>query len=154
MKPRQKKRLYLLLGVFVLAIIAVCLVLFAMRKDLNHYYSIEQIDAQQAPLHHEGIRVGGMVEVGSIKREGETLAIQFNLTDYKHPPITVKYTGILPDLFREGQGVMATGKLVNTHLFVASQILAKHDEKYMPPEVRDDLKKAGYYDMPSHQEQP
>ncbi len=144
MKPARKNRLIALTGIFLLAAIAVSLILFAMGENLNHYYSLEQISRQEAPVNQRGIRVGGMVENGSIEREGDTLSIRFKITDFKHPPLEVHYTGILPDLFREGQGVIARGTLTQNNRFEAEEIVAKHDENYIPPEVKEDLEKSGY----------
>jgi cytochrome c-type biogenesis protein CcmE len=89
------------------------------------------------------MRVGGLVEVGSVVRDQETLDVQFVLTDGKGR-FTVHYQGILPDLFREGQGIVANGTLISTNRFEAEEVLAKHDETYMPPEVQDALEKAGH----------
>lgn len=144
MKPVKKKRLYLVTGIFSVCAIAIGLMIYAMGSDLNHYYSLEQIAAGEAPKDQAGIRVGGMVAAGSLQREGETLNISFRITDFRHPELPIRYSGILPDLFREGQGVIARGTLGSNGEFRATEILAKHDENYMPPEVKADMEKSGY----------
>lgn len=135
--PRRKRFLIigLTLGGFALA---VALLLLALQQDLNHYYSLESVARAEAPRDQPGIRVGGMVAVGSLQRRGDGLDVQFDLTDFRSPPLRVFYTGILPDLFREGQGVIARGTLTADG-FRAVEILAKHDENYMPPELKKDL---------------
>jgi cytochrome c-type biogenesis protein CcmE len=109
----------------------------AFRSNVMFFFDPSQIAAGEAPPG-ERFRLGGMVEKGSVVKTAGTLDIQFLVTDYKHT-VAVKYSGILPDLFREGQGVVAHGRLQNG-TFVADEILAKHDEKYMPPEVARSLK--------------
>lgn len=144
MTPAKKKRLKLISIIFSVAIIAIALLLYAMRENLNHYYSLDALAKQQMPVGQDGIRVGGMVESGSLQRQGDTLSVTFRITDFSNPPLTMHYTGILPDLFREGQGVIAKGRLDADGSFYASEILAKHDENYMPPEVAADMKRSGY----------
>lgn len=144
MKPQRKKRLALIGVIFVLFAAAVGLMLYAMQSDLNHYYSLDEIAAKSVPVEQRGIRVGGMVETGSVKREGESLDVSFRITDFKSPSLTLQYSGILPDLFREGQGVIARGTLGQDGIFRAEEILAKHDENYMPPEVAADLEKINH----------
>ncbi len=122
----------LIFGAFALA---TALLLFAMNQDLNHYYSLEQVAKGQAPRNQRGIRVGGMVAKGSFRREGESLAVAFAITDFRNPPLTVHYQGILPDLFREGQGVIVKGQLTDAG-FQGEEVLAKHDENYQPPELK------------------
>ena len=153
MTPARKKRLTLIGLIFASFAAAVALLLYAMQNDLNHYYSLEQIAAYAAPLEQPGIRVGGMVEDKSLQREGDSLTVRFRITDYRHPPLTVHYTGILPDLFREGQGVIARGTLHANGEFQAAEILAKHDENYLPPEVKADMDKSGHPHQ-SQQTQP
>jgi cytochrome c-type biogenesis protein CcmE len=109
----------------------------AFRSNVMFFFDPTQIAAGEAPAG-ERFRMGGMVEKGSVKKTPGTLDIQFLVTDFKHT-VPVKYTGILPDLFREGQGVVAHGRM-QSGTFVADEILAKHDEKYMPPEVARSLK--------------
>lgn len=144
MNPNRKKRLIRVSLIFGVTACAIGLLLYAMRGDLNHYYSLEQIDAGQAPIEQQGIRIGGMVSAGSLKRQGDSLTVNFTVTDFKHKPLPVSYTGILPELFREGQGVIARGTLGKDGVFQATEILAKHDEKYMPPELKADMQKSGF----------
>ncbi|MDO4435525.1 MAG: cytochrome c maturation protein CcmE [Cardiobacteriaceae bacterium] len=150
MKPVRKKRLQLISLIFFGFASAVALLLYAMQSEMNHYYSLETIAAKQVPVEQKGIRVGGMVEVGSLQREGDTLNVHFRITDFKHDSLTIHYTGILPDLFKENQGVIARGYLGADGHFYADQILAKHDENYMPPELQNDLKNSPHsYQSPS-----
>ena len=153
MTPARKKRLTLIGLIFASFAAAVALLLYAMQNDLNRYYSLEQIAAHAAPQEQPGIRVGGMVEDKSLQREGDSLTVRFRITDYRHPPLTVHYTGMLPDLFREGQGVIARGTLRANGDFQADEILAKHDENYLPPEVKADMDKSGHQHQ-SRQTQP
>jgi cytochrome c-type biogenesis protein CcmE len=118
--------------------VATAFALKAFNQNLLYYYSPTQIHAGEAP-DARSIRVGGLVENGSLKREPGSLEVHFTLTDFQNT-IGVSYTGILPDLFREGQGIIARGKLRDDGMFVAEEVLAKHDENYMPPEVKDSLK--------------
>ena len=136
---RQKKLLTLVLILSILSIVS-ALVLYALRQNISLFYSPSQIAMGEAPLNHP-IRVGGMVVSGSILRSSKDLSVRFEITDYQHK-LVVRYLGILPDLFREGQGIVAEGQLFDNQQFTANQILAKHDEKYMPPEVRDALAKS------------
>jgi cytochrome c-type biogenesis protein CcmE len=136
MTPRQK-RMTLVLGIVAGVSVAAWLGMQAFRANVMFYFDPTQIVAGEAPSG-ERFRMGGMVEKGSVVKTAGTLDIQFLVTDYKHT-VPVKYSGILPDLFREGQGVVAHGRLQNG-TFVADEILAKHDEKYMPPEVARSLK--------------
>ena len=135
MTPRQRQRLrfvLLLLGAFIGATV---LVLYALDENLLYFYSPSQITAGEAPANR-AFNVGGMVVGGSVAHDGDA-TVRFVLTDHQHT-VTVRYTGILPDLFREGQGIVATGRL-RGQLFIADRVLAKHDENYMPPEVADML---------------
>jgi cytochrome c-type biogenesis protein CcmE len=118
--------------------IATAFALQAFQKNLLYYYSPTQIRAGEAP-GSRAFRVGGLVENGSVQRAPGSLEVRFTLTDYANT-IGVSYTGVLPDLFREGQGIIARGKLAGDGVFVAEEVLAKHDENYMPPEVKDSLK--------------
>jgi len=117
--------------------VATAFALKAFNQNLLYYYSPTQVHAGEAP-ESRSIRVGGLVENGSLKRESGSMEVNFTLTDYQQT-VPVSYTGILPDLFREGQGVIARGKM-DGNRFVAEEVLAKHDENYMPPEVADSLK--------------
>jgi len=118
--------------------IATAFALQAFNKNLLYYYSPTQIHAGEAP-QARSIRVGGLVENGSVQREVGSLEVRFSLTDFSNT-VGVSYTGVLPDLFREGQGVIARGKMRDDGTFIAEEVLAKHDENYMPPEVKDSLK--------------
>jgi cytochrome c-type biogenesis protein CcmE len=118
--------------------IATAFALQAFNKNLLYYYSPTQIHAGEAP-DARSIRVGGLVETGSVQREPGSLEVRFTLTDFSKT-VGVSYTGVLPDLFREGQGIIARGKMRDDGVFVAEEVLAKHDENYMPPEVKDSLK--------------
>ena len=136
MTPRQK-RMMLVASIVIGVGIAAALAMQAFRNNVMFFFDPTQIAAGEAP-QGERFRMGGMVEKGSVVKTEGTLDIQFLVTDFKHT-VPVKYSGILPDLFREGQGVVAHGRLQNG-TFVADEILAKHDEKYMPPEVAKSLK--------------
>jgi len=136
MTPRQK-RMALVAGIVAGVGVAAWLGTQAFRSNVMFFFDPTQIAAGEAPSG-ERFRLGGMVEKGSVVKTAGTLDIQFLVTDFKHT-VPVKYTGLLPDLFREGQGVVAHGRLQGG-TFVADEILAKHDEKYMPPEVARSLK--------------
>jgi cytochrome c-type biogenesis protein CcmE len=136
MTPRHK-RMALVLGIVAGVSVAAWLAMQSFRSNVMFFFDPSQIAAGEAPSG-ERFRLGGMVEKGSVIKTSGTLDIQFLVTDFKHT-VPVKYSGILPDLFREGQGVVAHGRLQNG-TFVADEILAKHDEKYMPPEVARSLK--------------
>jgi cytochrome c-type biogenesis protein CcmE len=136
MKARHKRFGFLVVGLAVLGIAAV-LVFRALDSNLSYFYSASEVAYNQAPTNHV-IRLGGMVVDGSFKR-GEGLTVHFTVTD-NASKVNVEYTGILPDLFQEGQGVIAQGKLNSDGVFVADEVLAKHDETYMPPEVADSMK--------------
>jgi cytochrome c-type biogenesis protein CcmE len=138
MNPKRKKRLYIILAIVLGSAIAIGLTLFALKQNINLFYSTTQIAQGEAPTDAR-IRVGGMVVKGSLKRATDSLRVEFVLTDYAHTT-TVVYTGILPDLFREGQGIIAQGKLDANGVFQADEVLAKHDENYMPPEIKESLK--------------
>jgi len=115
-------------------------VFFALRENMNLFYPPADIAEGKAPIG-TNIRAGGMVKEGSVVKAGDSLKVDFVVTDYA-ADLAVTYTGILPDLFEEGQGVVVAGKLDATGLFVAHEVLAKHDENYMPPEVADALKQS------------
>jgi len=138
MRAHRKRRLSLVLALVIGVGAAVALILAALNENINHFYDPTQVVAGEAPDDHT-FRIGGMVVDGSVKREDGSLKIKFDLTDYKEQ-VTVAYEGILPDLFREGQGIVAIGKL-QQGTFVAQEVLAKHDENYMPVEVKQSLKK-------------
>jgi cytochrome c-type biogenesis protein CcmE len=139
MKPRHRK---LALIVFVVALlgVAIALVLNAFQSNLVFFFSPTQVANGEAPTGR-AFRIGGLVEEGSVRRESDGLTTRFVVTDTaRSMPVT--YTGILPDLFKEGKGVVAEGKLGPDGLFTATQVLAKHDENYMPPEAADAIEQA------------
>ena len=135
MHPVRKQRLMIVLFVVVFSSVAVGLVSYALRGNINLFYPPVDVAAGKAPVG-QPIRVGGMVVEGSIERSQDSLKIRFELTD-NAGVVPVVYEGILPDLFDEGQGAVAAGELDEQGLFVASEVLAKHDENYMPPEVAE-----------------
>lgn len=142
MHPIRKQRLIIIVFIVIGFGVAVGLALLALQENINLFYSPTQIVKGEAP-HNTLIRAGGMVVEGSIRRDPNSLKIEFELTDYAQT-IQVEYEGILPDLFREGQGVVAQGRVIAAGRVQATEVLAKHDEKYMPPEVADALEQAGY----------
>ncbi len=139
MKPRHK-RLVLIVGGLAVLGIATALVLTAFQQNLVFFYSPSQIVNNEAP-QGKAFRIGGMVEQGSLKRQPDGLTVRFNVTDTAKV-IPVTYTGILPDLFKEGKGVVAQGKLGADGVFHAHEVLAKHDENYMPPEAAHAVEQA------------
>ena len=141
MKPLRRRRLYIVLFVVVTSSTAVGLTLMALNENINLFYSPKQILAGEAPLG-KTIRAGGVVVPGTINQDESSLLISFDVSDLKTAPLTVQYEGILPDLFREGQGIVALGKVNAEGIFVAEEVLAKHDENYMPPEVESIISEA------------
>lgn len=141
MHPKRKKRLIVVLAVVVLSSVGIGLVAYGLRGNINLFYPPADVIAGKAPVG-QSIRVGGMVVEGSIIRSDSSLDVRFEVTDYAGT-VPVLYSGILPDLFDEGQGVVAAGKLDEQGVFVAHEVLAKHDENYMPPEVAEALEAAG-----------
>ncbi|OEC44326.1 cytochrome c biogenesis protein CcmE [Pseudomonas sp. 1D4] len=141
MNPIRKKRLFIILAILAGVGIAVALALSALQQNINLFYTPTQIANGEAPQDTR-IRAGGMVAEGSVKRTGDSLDVEFVVTDFAKS-VTIRYHGILPDLFREGQGIVALGKLDAQGVLVADEVLAKHDEKYMPPEVTKALKESG-----------
>ena len=137
MNKRSKRKLLVVMVVFGVAISAV-LILTALEENLNAFYSPSEVVAGEAPDNRK-FRVGGLVVTGSVNRSAGSLLVEFDLTD-NDKVITIEYSGILPDLFREGQGIVALGATNSKGTFVAEEVLAKHDENYMPPEVADALK--------------
>jgi len=133
MKPRHK-RFALIGGALAVLGIAAALVLNAFQSNLVFFFTPTQIAAGEAPMG-KTFRIGGLVKDGSLQRQSDGLTVHFVVTDTAKE-FTVAYTGILPDLFREGKGVVAQGKLGENGLFTASEVLAKHDENYMPPEAQ------------------
>ena len=137
MKPRHQRFLLIAVGVAALSV-AGMFVLNAFQSNLVFFFTPTQVSQGEAPKGR-AFRVGGMVKEGSLVKDGEN--IQFVVTDFAHE-VPVKYTGLLPDLFKEGKGVVAQGKLSDSNLFAASEVLAKHDENYMPPEAQHALDQA------------
>ena len=136
MTPRRK-RLLAVVAILTGVAAATTLAMLAFEDNLLYFYNPTQVMAGEAPKDRM-FRIGGMVTEGSVQRTDGTLKIQFVVTDYK-TSIPVHYEGLLPDLFREGQGVIAHGRLTDGGEFVANEVLAKHDENYMPPEVAETL---------------
>jgi len=137
-KPRHRRMMLIVAAVGTFSV-AVILVLFAFQKNLVFFFTPSQVMAHEAPQGRP-FRVGGMVTTGSLKRLADGVSVQFSVTDTAQT-MNVVYKGVLPDLFKEGKGVVVEGALQG-EAFVASQVLAKHDENYMPPEAADALKKA------------
>ena len=134
MKPQRRNRLLLILGLVGGLGLSLTFVLKALNSNINLFYTPVQVIAGEVPMGAR-VRAGGMVEAGSIRRSDGSLEVAFIVSDLAGAAFEIRYTGILPDLFREGQGVVATGTLSQDGVFFAEEILAKHDEKYMPPEV-------------------
>ena len=139
---RKRARLYMVLLLLVGVGVAAALVLTALGQNVSYFRTPTEILSGTYPekTTKRGIRMGGMVEKGSIERNGST--VLFRVTDFKNT-LPVHYEGLVPDLFREGQGVIAEGKMDEVGVFQASVLLAKHDEKYMPPEIAQEMKDAG-----------
>jgi cytochrome c-type biogenesis protein CcmE len=148
MHPIRKQRLLVVLFVVLFSSAAVGLVVYALRGNINLFYPPADVVAGKAPFD-QPIRIGGMVREGSVERSDNSLAVRFEITDFQ-ASVPVVYEGILPDLFDEGQGAVASGRLNAQGVLVASEILAKHDENYMPPEVAEALEKSGF----DHKGQP
>ena len=140
MTPRRKKRLITVCLIVLGMTVALALTLNAFQSNLLYFLSPTNIAAGEAPKD-KVFRIGGLVVVGSVKRPGNDLLVEFEVTDTVHS-VPIRYSGILPDLFRDGQGVVVKGKLNSNGVFEASEVLAKHDENYMPPEVADALQAA------------
>ena len=139
MTPRQKRLAWIVGGVTVLAV-AAGLVLTALNSNIVFFYTPTQVARDEVP-RERNFRIGGLVALGSVQRDGTR--VSFVVTDNVHQ-VPVAYTGSLPDLFREGKGVVAQGRLEANGKFVASEVLAKHDENYMPPEAEEALRQAGH----------
>jgi cytochrome c-type biogenesis protein CcmE len=137
----KRKRLWLVVGSLAVLGFAATLVLTALNDNIVFFYSPTQIAEKQIPPERR-FRMGGLVEAGSVKKSADSQETRFRVTD-THKTVDVVYRGLLPDLFREGQGVVAEGSLGADGVFVAREVLAKHDENYMPPEVAKALKEAG-----------
>ena len=161
MNPRRKKRLTILAAILIGLSAVAGLVLYALSQNIDLFYKPSEVfqgkeDTGTKPVIGQRIRIGGLVVPGTVRRDEDSLKVQFDLTDMKMPiafseddiVITVKYDGILPDLFREGQGIVANGVLQAGGYIEASEVLAKHDENYMPKEIADAIEQnhgAGKY---------
>lgn len=142
MNPRRKQRLAVVGIIGFLIVSAIGLMLYALNDSIDLFYTpseIIEVKNGQKPQIGQRLRIGGMVVPGSVSRDSESLAVSFDLID-TGPTVTVTYTGILPDLFREGQGIVATGVLTDVGAIKAQEVLAKHDEEYMPPELAEKMK--------------
>lgn len=144
-KSRKRQRMYMVMAALLAVGAAAALALTAFEDSVVFFFSPTEI-AEKSPIDpDQRLRVGGLVEEGSLKKTSDGETVTFTVTDMANS-VTISYTGILPDLFREGQGVVAEGHMGPEGQFVASEVLAKHDENYMPPEVADSLKKSGYWE--------
>ncbi|MBI4939049.1 MAG: cytochrome c maturation protein CcmE [Nitrosomonadales bacterium] len=139
MKPRQKKFVFIIVALAALGA-AVGLVLYALKDNVSLFFTPTQVYNKEAP-QGRNFRLGGLVEEGSVKRQSDGVTVHFNITD-NAKTVPVIYKGILPDLFKEGKGVVAQGKIHADNIFRADEVLAKHDENYMPPEAAEALKQA------------
>ncbi|GAB2925242.1 cytochrome c maturation protein CcmE [Rheinheimera gaetbuli] len=156
MLSRRQKRLSAVVLVLALLGGAVAAMLFALQQNIDLFYTPSQLvdglgKDKIKPLVGQRLRIGGMVVEGSVKRDPNSLRVSFDLVD-TGPVVTVTFNGILPDLFREGQGIVAQGTLIDPVTIAATEVLAKHDEEYMPPEVAEALK--GIRHVPPSQQQP
>lgn len=152
MNPVRKTRLLVILAILAGVSLAAVLALSALRQNINLFYTPSQIARGEAP-RQVTIRAGGLVEEGSVQRASDSLAVSFVVTDGVER-VTIVYQGILPDLFREGQGIVALGKLGDDNRLQAEQVLAKHDENYMPPEVTKALKESGQFQQTAPAQEP
>lgn len=154
MNPRRKKRLTIVTSIIIGLGVVAGLVLYALSQNIDLFYKPSEIyngkeDTGLKAINGQRLRIGGLVVPGSVHRDSESLHVSFKLTDMRmpisfseaDPTVTVTYDGILPDLFREGQGIVANGVLVDGSVIKASEVLAKHDENYMPKELADDMGK-------------
>ena len=139
MNPTRKRRLILLVSILAAVIVAVSLIVFALQQNMNYLFTPSQVQAGEA-TRYKTFRLGGMVKRDSIQRSSESLKVTFTVIDASGA-MPVEYNGILPDLFREDQSVIATGHMDGAR-FVATEVLAKHDETYMPKELKDAMAKA------------
>jgi len=140
MNKKRKYRLYAIFSIMLGLSLTAGLTMYALRQNISLFYTPTQVVKGEV-VKGKVFRVGGLVIKGSLSHIGNGLKVRFTLTDTKHQ-VTVNYQGILPDLFREGQGIVASGQLNKKGIFIANQVLAKHDENYMPPEVKMALEKA------------
>ena len=134
MNPTRKRRLTVVLLVLAAAVVAIGLTVFALQQNMNYLFTPSQVQSGEAG-QYKTFRLGGMVKAGSIQRASDSLTVHFTVID-KHAATQVEYTGILPDLFRDNQSVIANGRMQGGR-FVANEVLAKHDETYMPKELKD-----------------
>lgn len=141
MHPKRKRTLILILALVAGIGVAIGLTTYALRQNINAFYTPSQL-ANGEVASGQRVQIGGLVVKGSLTRDPNSLAVSFVVSDLKKE-VKVRYTGILPDLFKEGQGVMATGRYENGEV-VAEEILAKHDENYMPPQVKQAIEQAGH----------
>jgi|TARA_Y100000310_G_scaffold118831_1_gene117692 cytochrome c-type biogenesis protein CcmE len=141
MKPHRKRRLFVVVFIVAASSMSVGLALLALNENINLFFSPEQILAGEAPVG-KTIRAGGLVRANSLQRDAQSLKVGFDVTDLKGSVVRVEFMGILPDLFKEGQGVIAMGQLDSKGVFQADEVLAKHDEKYMPPELESMVEEA------------
>jgi cytochrome c-type biogenesis protein CcmE len=141
LKPRTKRAVWIVAGLSALGV-AAALVLNAFNSNLVFFFTPSQVAAHEAP-RDRAFRIGGLVEAGSVVRDKDALTVRFKVTDTVQA-VPVVFSGILPDLFREGKGVVAQGRIGADGIFQAREVLAKHDENYMPPEAADALRKAGH----------
>lgn len=144
MNTRRRNRLYAAVAILLGLGMATALVMYALRSNIDLFYTPGEIlygkgEAHEKPEAGQRLRVGGMVMPGSVRRDPKTLAVSFKLYDARGV-VSVSFEGILPDLFREGQGVVAQGVLAAGNQVIAKEVLAKHDEKYTPPEIEDAMK--------------
>ncbi|ADO10337.1 cytochrome c maturation protein CcmE [Pantoea vagans] len=144
MNIRRRNRLYAAVAILLGLGLATALVMYALRSNIDLFYTPGEIlygkgEAHEKPEAGQRLRVGGMVMPGSVRRDPNTLAVSFKLYDARGV-VSVSFEGILPDLFREGQGVVAQGVLTTGNQVIAKEVLAKHDEKYTPPEIEDAMK--------------
>lgn len=144
MNPRRKKRMFTILAVLLGIGSAIGLTLYALQENINLFYTPSELiegkgENKEKPFIGQKLRIGGMVVPGSVVRDEESLDVEFKLID-TGPLVTIRYHGILPDLFREGQGIVAQGVLIEPNVIEAFEILAKHDEEYMPADVAEAVK--------------
>lgn len=141
---KHQQRTIIIIALILAISMAIALTLYALKQNINLFFTPSDLVHHQAPIG-QSIRMGGLVVPGSVIRSFQDLSMTFQLTDTKNV-VTVHYTGILPDLFRENQGIVVLGTLQNDHSFIASEVLAKHDENYMPAEVIESLKRVNAYE--------
>lgn len=134
MHPKRRNRLFAVTFILLGAGATLALVLSALNENLNLFYPPDQVVAGAAPVDTR-IRAGGMVKSGSVERDPDSLEVRFVVSDFQGAEFPVRFSGILPDLFREGQGILVQGELQSSGEFAADEVLAKHDENYMPPEL-------------------